>query len=95
MQNANLYISLCFIILMMNLVQGCTPSTKSQNHGTVFCKLLSNYIFPIRNKAEHAVQSYAAGVNYLSMKVFENIGAYCPHSRYMPSIFHEHAENIL
>ena len=29
-----------------------------------------------KNKAEHAVQSYAAGVNYLSMEGFENVGAY-------------------
>ena len=28
------------------------------------------------NKAEHAVQSYAAGVKYLSMEGFENVGTY-------------------
>ena len=28
------------------------------------------------NKAEHAVQSYAAEVNYLSMEGFKNVGAY-------------------
>ena len=49
----------------------------------------------MRNKAEHAVQSYAAGVNYLSKEGFENVGTYWPHAKYMLSIFHEHAENIL
>ena len=34
------------------------------------------YINEVNNKAEHAVQSYAAGVNYLSIEGFENIGAY-------------------
>ena len=48
-----------------------------------------------KNKAEHAVQSYASGVNYLSMEGFENVGVYWAHAKYMPSIFHEHAENIL
>ena len=49
----------------------------------------------VLNKAEHAVQSFAAGVKYLSMEGFENVGTYWTHAKYMPSIFHEHAENIL
>ena len=49
----------------------------------------------MRNKAEHAVQSYAAGVNYLSMEGFENVGVFWTHAKNMPNIFHEHAKNML